>query len=575
MAEAQDRHDDIHARPDDSDTTTPSGLDVRGSPVAGGTTQTQSSSPTTSLSPPSKREAQLYYYGLPSRPKLVARTGPPWKDFADTEDPIVRELSPLGDHPMQHQWEGTDGLNRRVLDLLDELNVRWTSIDPVRFRWEERYEVSSQAVVWIGVVPGSLSSEDGVVAVLKCKKLLEERGVADAEVEIRESVVTRSAGPKLLRPARATDYLLAAHREPLTPTVGLPICARSTRWVEGTGGLFFAEGGSKKLFLVTARHVVFKPNESNELFQRKHESQPRHKVILLGDAAFDKYSQSLRAAMENAEVEALRMEERFKWRDAVHPEEPWPRETAQWELDMARAAIPKLKALYHDVSTHWTTPESRVLGHVVLSPPLDFGVGSEGYTEDWAVIEVDPSKVNASNFSGNAVDLGHRSHDSLFKFCQTIYPNSWATGPFHYPFDRLLRLNGTIPIEELRHPAAYDEHGETSLVLIKRGSTTGVTVGPANTLCSYVRHDCDAGTTKISKEWPVFQPDCRSGPFSEPGDSGSVLVDGRGRTAGLLTSGAGTASVFDITYFTPISFLLERMQHFGIREPNINPDLTA
>ncbi|KAJ3483741.1 hypothetical protein NLI96_g6103 [Meripilus lineatus] len=28
--------------------------------------------------------------------------------------------------------------------------------------------------------------------------------------------------------------------------------------------------------------------------------------------------------------------------------------------------------------------------------------------EDWAVIEVDPSKINASNFKGNILDLGEK-----------------------------------------------------------------------------------------------------------------------------------------------------------------------
>jgi len=76
-------------------------------------------------------------------------------------------------------------------------------------------------------------------------------------------------------------------------------------------------------------------------------------------------------------------------------------------LNEARKAIESLKTFYQDVSTHWATSESRVLGHVIISPPIHVGVGSssEVYTEDWAVIKIYASKVNASNFNDNDIKL--------------------------------------------------------------------------------------------------------------------------------------------------------------------------
>jgi hypothetical protein len=58
------------------------------------------------------------------------------------------------------------------------------------------------------------------------------------------------------------------------------------------------------------------------------------------------------------------------------------RQKAQVELDEAREAIEQLNTFYQGVSTRWATSESRVLGHVILSPRINIGVGSEGYTED-------------------------------------------------------------------------------------------------------------------------------------------------------------------------------------------------
>ena len=44
----------------------------------------------------------------------------------------------------------------------------------------------------------------------------------------------------------------------------------------------------------------------------------------------------------------------------------------------------------------------------------------------------------------------------------------------------------------------------------------------------------------------------RSGPFSKGGDSGSIVVNGTGQVAGLLTGGAGVTDISDCTYLDPI-----------------------
>jgi hypothetical protein len=71
-------------------------------------------------------------------------------------------------------------------------------------------------------------------------------------------------------------------------------------------------------------------------------------------------------------------------------------------------------------------------------------------------------------------------------------------------------------------------------------------------------------------EWAILPYDNKSGPFSAPGDSGSVIVDGLGRMGGLLTGGAGIADSYDITYATPISFLMQSIKANGY--PNAHPN---
>ncbi len=516
-------------------------------------------------------EAKFYYAGLPSGPVLVARTGTtPWKAPTGPEAyPKRKELCAVGNHALKEVWEGN--LTLKLHALLDSMKVKWTSTDVVRIRNVE--ESSAPVILWIGVIPASLSGDDGIVVASKCRELLVEYNIADVDVEIRESVVTRSAGPKLFTSAYSFDSTVDV-RDPLTTTLGLPICAQSTSWAEGTGGFFITEGGStERLLLVTARHVVFTPDKNdNKHFEYKNDSQHRYNVTLFSDAAFNKYLGSIQVEIEDKAFMAQYQERRIRaFEGKDDPAANRARQSAQTGLDKVRKGMEKLKTFYQDVSTHWATSESRILGHVILSPPIRVGSSSENYTEDWAVIEIDASKVNASNFNGNAIDLGARI--PVGEFTRMMCPKNLHS--FLYPLDRLLRLQGTIPDEEMRHPTALDQNDDPCLMVIKRGSTTGLTVGRANDICSYARIYYDDDKAETSKEWAILPFDSKSGAFSEKGDSGSVIVDGLGRIGGLLTGGAGTTSSLDITYATPISFLLKRMQDNGLHKPNINPVLTA
>ena len=127
----------------------------------------------------------------------------------------------------------------------------------------------------------------------------------------------------------------------------------------------------------------------------------------------------------------------------------------------------------------------------------------------------------------------------------------------------------------MRKPTTLDKNGDPYLMVIKRGGITGLTIGRANNIYSYARNHSNDGNTTISKEWAILSFDSKPGTFSEEGDSGSIIVDGGGRIGGLLTGGAGAASSPNLTYATPIGFLLERMQERGIYKPNIDPILTA
>lgn len=169
-------------------------------------------------SPLSELEAKFYYAGLVSAPTLVARTsttawevptspetyqklqelravvdGPPadldWEDKIASKrgallDSIkLKTLGPAANHSLKEAEE--DGLNLKIRTLLDLMEVKWTSINAVRIGYSEENFVPT--VVWISVMPASLSGNDGAAVVSECHKLLVEHDVTNVDVEIWES----------------------------------------------------------------------------------------------------------------------------------------------------------------------------------------------------------------------------------------------------------------------------------------------------------------------------------------------------------------------------------------------------
>ncbi|KAH8101507.1 hypothetical protein BXZ70DRAFT_1007335 [Cristinia sonorae] len=109
----------------------------------------------------------------------------PWVTPTGDSEVLRKELRPSYGHKIEIVWG--DKLGRKVIDCLDELNVKWTSLDIVRIATDD--EPSPPVVLWIGVNPDTLSFSDGNTAAFKCLDLLRELDITDVDVEIRESVV--------------------------------------------------------------------------------------------------------------------------------------------------------------------------------------------------------------------------------------------------------------------------------------------------------------------------------------------------------------------------------------------------
>ena len=111
-----------------------------------------------------------------------------------------------------------DKVTPEVVDILDSKSVSWTSIDVVRIGYEE--EETLPLVLWIGITPLSLSSEDGIKVAVLCKNVLQKHAITSVECEIREAKLIPHVQLQLMKPIpsayKAIDLQLH-----LTDTIGI------------------------------------------------------------------------------------------------------------------------------------------------------------------------------------------------------------------------------------------------------------------------------------------------------------------------------------------------------------------
>jgi hypothetical protein len=134
------------------------------------------------------------------------------------------------------------------------------------------------------------------------------------------------------------------------------------------------------------------------------------------------------------------------------------------------------------------------------------------------------------------------------------FPRIGVVSKLCYPFENLLELQGIISAEEIQTPNDRDYKGNPMQHVVKRGLTSHTTVGCLTGFESHVRRYFTLGS-RDSVEAAVYTYNNDSGPFSKPGDSGSIIVDARGKFVALLTSGTGPTDTSDITYGSPMHWL--------------------
>lgn len=498
--------------------------------------------------------SKVYYKGLPSQPPLIATTrlNPLELPTGPEAYSVLKELRVLGNHPLARVWD--HGLADHLRRHLNKLHINWTSIDALRIA--KVGESSGLVVVWIGVESGALSFEKGSNIAFDCRTVINGYGIHDCHVEIRESHIMRQAGNRFFDPVPLSDPTFTA-RNPYTATLGIPISTKNRPSVEGTGGFYLSAGGNdKNIYLVTARHVVLPLNQDdNEEYECKNNNRAREDVIVLSTSGFDEKLTAIDYEIRGQGSAITDAEERIESvKDMDDPASVRERGRAEQDLQEAKEGLKVLKTLHHKIATFWDKEEKRVFGELAWAPPIVLSTDPGQYTLDLAVIKIDRGKLDANNYCGNAINIGTKY--TRQEFMDKVYLDPTSPTSFKFPANRLVLLKGQVPESNLINPPMLDADSELCLIVFKNGAKTGTTIGKTNNVSSYTRNYL-VNVYKESREWPVIPSNKHSGAFSTKGDSGSCVADAFSRVCGIITGGTGATDSSDVTYVTPIFFIMK------------------
>ena len=96
-----------------------------------------------------------------------------------------------------------------------------------------------------------------------------------------------------------------------------------------------------------------------------------------------------------------------------------------------------MRLINNDIVRDWKDERNVSLGMSLCLRPA-VSLGDEGFTDDWAVVEVYPSMIGELNFVGNAIDHGAIAVDKL-----TAWMDPHQSS-FNYPGSRLHRFCGLV-----------------------------------------------------------------------------------------------------------------------------------
>ncbi|KAI0765460.1 hypothetical protein C8Q74DRAFT_1205077 [Fomes fomentarius] len=514
---------------------------------------------------PDAYERKSYYNGIAEdgdHPELVYRSDCLTKPFPK---PVgrhahipVKSIYGVFDTPLNGIWHT---VGPQIRDLIKLREIRRSSTDTARFfthgpPGEEAKGSLGPVVIWVGVLPGSTSSDTAHDVSQEILALLLKNGVEDVVVEWREAVPQRLAGPSLMRhvgSGNATHHV----RRFLTALLGVPLATETMEEedTQGTLTLWFHENRdrdgnpSNKVYGVSNCHVL--RQDTTTEYEHKG-GAPKDHVRISGMRRFQRGLDDIMKAIADHGILAdlwVREIVKLQAKDGQDPENAKEIRRIQRRLDDDNEAILDLEAFFDEVKRYWSSTKFRDIGHVQYAPAIT--VDEEGgtlYTSDWAAFLAAEAKVK-DTFEGNVVDLG--SKYSPQDLTDMFYPVGGGPTTFKFPEERKLRIVGCATKEDLASPTEFDSERQRCLI-----------VGRYAGLVSFAENEVGIESVELA----IYNSGHKSAEvFSAKGDSGSLVwhtKDGKAYIVGQLHSGRnkGGSTSNHITYCTPGWYLLDHIK---------------
>ncbi|KAH7171509.1 hypothetical protein EDB81DRAFT_837954 [Dactylonectria macrodidyma] len=524
---------------------------------------------------PTAEERDGYYYGLPSRPKLVARSSTDvWSHQHDGWS-IGKNFGPVGHHAIAKPWnDSTSSLRRAIVQALE--GIDWSTIDILRIGYERTHgftgeEFAQPVTLLISVQKDSTTWAQGLPVVMRCREILQLHGIPDVHCEMRESHFIRGASSPGQAPASA-PRLVGGQVDFPTETrglwseyPGLSIAAYGHPEREGTKCLYLRLKDSGKIVALTCRHVIFEASTVEPEFKHTDSDvQARHTIIQPGDLTLLHHKKSTSKLIDAIDIRINELES--------HP--TMPENTKRRMMQQARDSLWPLVRTKRDLS-ELENSARRIFGHVIYAPKFSVSTTDRNGSRlrDWALIELHAGKYTTPlDNLRNQVFVGdaRRAERQVINACVS----EGLTGISRILFDtqsHTVWLDGTLPETEMRKP--FEEvrslGKDPAILVAKHGAATGFTVGLATGIKSLIRHPLEDGPCFQSEEWCIIgqrrNSQGRREDFSSGGDSGSCVWDRNGRIGGMLAGGSGSGSngAFDVSYATPMEWLLDDIKAHG------------
>ncbi|RBA18073.1 hypothetical protein FPRO05_11091 [Fusarium proliferatum] len=513
-------------------------------------------------SAPGPDETNHYYYGLPSRPRLVARTNfaDEWKNIKGVEYAPKKVLGTVGRHPIAGLWNDSTGLLRRsIIEAL--IGLDWSAIDILRVGSETDELKTCPVVFFISVRPHSTSFATGYAIASRCLEILRSHSIDDVHVEMKESDVQRSASipqqapidsPKL----SSGPLTVYSNAEALwSDFLGVSIANLKEPYRSGTKCVYLRQKNTENVFALTCRHVVLSLEGAEYNFEDNDRDSPSEPIIQPGDRALNHQKTLVSGQIENIESMVKSVNNSLK----LSPNEK------QHQTDVLRSKLPRWKEAKRHLEA-LTEPAARIIGHVFYSPHHAGSTANSGAPRlrDWALIQLHQNKHSTPlAHLQNRMRVGRTDefHDKLSNAAAVEKMPSYPQLPLDPGRETASLLQQTIPEEEMFSPreeaASLDD---PAILVFLYGASSELSIGLANKVKSVLREPAD-NFSYLTEEWCIigqrFRNDAYRVPFSAKGDSGSCLVDNLGRVGGVLTGGGGLHDGFDVSYAAPMVWILK------------------